>query len=175
MSFEHKPVKKVLCEECGTTETMRVTVKSIPAGLMVPAHRGNCKSDKIEFCCQSVDSGGYSYYGSSRCGRPVKGRFKGGYSYTAGVPGCGLHLSVERRMLEKWEAERSAREVASYLEDQLDEKIKKVKDETGLRCEKIYRHGYGAQQYARYLDATDVSINIDQLILAIEIEVEVEE
>lgn len=165
----HNEIKKVHCEECKTTNTMVVVLKG-GRGLTLPAHSDRCKSDKIEFCCQRVHDGGYHY--GSKCGRPVKGHAKGGHTYIAGVPLCGMHLSVERRMLEKYEQQRSAQEVASYLEDQMQAKVEEVTEATGVKAKLHYRTEYGS--WKRTLDGTYILVHADQLIAAIEISVEVE-
>lgn len=169
---EHKEVKKILCEECKTTSTMHVVLRKEQGGhrIMVVAHRDTCKSDKIEFCCQRVGSDSYSYY-SSKCGRPVKGHYKGGTHHgQAGVPCCGLHLSHETRELKKYAEEESRREIGAYLHDQMSDKIKLIQELTGIVAELHYRQGYGANGYKRYLDSKMVLVNVDDFIAAIDIE-----
>lgn len=172
---DHKPIKKILCDECKTTDTMHVVLRKEQGGhrIVVVAHRESCKSDKIEFCCQSVYSGGYSSYryGSNHCGRPVKGHFKGGTHHgSVGVPCCGLHLSHETRQLEKNEAEKSRREIHSYLRDQMDDKIKLIEELTGIVTQLHHRRAYGSDRI--YLDTEWILIKADDLIAAIQIEIE---
>ena len=176
MSAKHHEIKKILCEVCRTTNTARINLPKNRGGhlITVVAHRASCKSEKIEYCMQDVDGGSYSYY-SSKCCRPVKGHFKGGtYQWIEGVPACGLHLAHERKQREKYEQEESQREVSAYLHDMMQQKVDTVKELTGIEAQLYYRTGYGSFNYRRYIDNEMILINVDQLIAAIDIEVEIE-
>lgn len=169
---DHKPIKKILCDECKATDTMHVVLRKEQGGhrIVVVAHRDSCTSSKIEFCCQSVSGDRYSFY-SSKCGRPVKGHFKGGTHHgKAGVPCCGLHLSHETRQLEKYAAEESRREVHAYLRDQMDDKIKLIEELTGIVTQVHHRRAYGSDRI--YLDTEWILIKADDLIAAIQLEIE---
>lgn len=171
----HHEVKKILCDECKTTETTRITLPKNRGshGIMVPAHRETCKSSKIEYCMQRVSSGGYYSYYANICGRPVRGHYKGGTHHgREGVPCCGMHLSHETRQLEKYEAEESRREVASYLRDQMSEKIKLIEELTGIVAQLHHRRGYGSDQDKQWLDSEWILVRADDLIAAIQVEIE---
>lgn len=172
MSATHHPVKKILCDVCKTTSTVRIDLPKNRGGyqITVPAHRASCKSEKIEFCMQDVDGGSYSYY-SNKCCRPVKGHFKGGtYQWYVGAPACGMHLAHERRIREKEEAEASRREVNAYLHDQMQAKCDQVTAETGIPTQLHYRRGYN--YFQQHLDGEWILVKVDDLLAAIQVEIE---
>ena len=166
----HHEIKKILCEECKTTQTTRINLPKNQGGhlITVVSHRASCKSSKIEYCMQDVDGGSYSYY-SQKCCRPVKGHFKGGsYQWTEGVPACGMHLAHERKQREKYQAEESAREVRNYLHDVMTEKLKTIEELTGIVGQLHYRRGYN--YFHQFLDSEYVLIKADDLLAAIDME-----
>lgn len=160
---EHKEIKKILCPDCKTTDTMYIDVPKNMGGPrreVVPRHSDRCTSEAVVWCCQYTQS--YSYY--DRCGKPVRGHLRNG------TPVCGLHKSVEERRIKKEEAEASRREIGAYLRDQMNEKLKLIEQLTGIVGQLHYRRGYN--YFASYLDSEYILIKADDLIAAIEIEVE---
>lgn len=171
---EHKPIKKKLCELCSTTDTVRINLPKNRGGhtITVVAHRASCKSDQIEYCMQDVDGGGSYRWGySSKCCRPVKGLFKGGtWQWSQGAPACGMHLAHETKIVKKAEAAESAAEVSAYLKDQMGEKLKLIQELTGIVAQLHYRRGYN--YFNQYLDSEWILVRADDLIAAINVEVE---
>lgn len=159
----HHEVKKILCEECRTTKTMHVDVpKSMggPRRELVVRHSDRCT--KAVWCCQYVSSDSWSFSGV--CGKPVRGTLRNGAAV------CGLHKSVEERRIKKEEDEASRREINAYLRDQMQAKCDHIEEATGIPAKPHYRRGYNYFQQS--LDNEWILVKADDLILAIQIEVE---
>jgi hypothetical protein len=166
MSVQHNEVKKILCEECKTTRTMHIDVPKYlggPRRQLVVMHTDRCRSDQIQWCCQYITSDSWSY--SSRCGKPVKGTLRDG------TPVCGLHKSVQDRQIKEAEERESRREIASYLQDVMAEKIKLIQELTGIIAKIHVNYGYGVG-YRTWIDPEWILVKADDLIAAIQIEEE---
>lgn len=162
---EHKEVKKILCPQCKTTRTMHIDVPRNlggPRREVVVMHTDRCTSEAVVWCCQYITSDSWSY--SSRCGKPVRGHLRDG------TPVCGLHKSVEQRRIRKEEEEASRREVNAYLKDQMQGKCDEITEATGVTTKLHYRRGYNYFHIS--LDSEYILVKADELIAAIQIEIE---